>query len=41
MTKELAILAEPEQNRMTTRQILDKPDENLKAAMVGGGRSRA
>ena len=33
MKKELAILAGPGRNRMTTRQFLDKLDENLKAAM--------
>ncbi|WP_207478314.1 NADP-dependent isocitrate dehydrogenase [Arenibaculum pallidiluteum] len=34
MTKDLAILIGPEQPWMTTRQFLDKLDENLKAAMA-------
>jgi isocitrate dehydrogenase len=35
MTKDLALLVSPEQGWMTTRQFLDKIDENLQAAMAG------
>jgi isocitrate dehydrogenase len=34
MTKDLAILISPEQRWMTTRQFLDKLDENLRKAMA-------
>jgi isocitrate dehydrogenase len=36
MTKDLAILIGPEQPWMTTRQFLDKIDENLRKAMEAG-----
>ena len=34
MTKDLALLVSPDQGWMTTRQFLDKLDENLKIAMA-------